>query len=141
MNLEEEILINQFGQDVFNSDRLLERFSKFDEPQKRDHLNGLWLLLSQSKPLDSDISHAMADARLKPTYTPCVVLLKHGIKLGFRKLMDLPANELDKVYRLCLFLFRIAYQRRFQQERNGTTKWWYSDLSTEENVKEALKNR
>ena len=55
--------------------------------------------------------------------------------------MDLPEYELNKAFVLFLLflsLFRIAYQRRYQREKNHQDKWWYWDLSDNEKVNEII---
>jgi len=47
----------------------------------------------------------------------------------------LPENELNKTFTLFLSLFKIAYQRRYQEEKNNPDKWWYWDLSDEKKLK------
>lgn len=42
---------------------------------------------------------------------------------------QLPNNELRKVIILLLSVFKIAYRRRYEQERDNPDKWWYWDLS------------
>ena len=57
---------------------------------------------------------------------------------NLKKIISLPDYELDKTLVLLLHLFKIGYNRRFQQERNNPNKWWYWDLSDDKNVKKIL---
>ena len=141
MSLEEEVAVNQFGQDVCSIESLLQHFSQMSEVIKREYLNDLTNLIWQSKPLEADIEQAITDSVLKNTYTPCVVLRTHGLKIGLNQLVNLPINELEKVYRLMLNLFKEAYQRRFKQEKGNPDKWWYWDLSADKAIEKVLRTK
>ena len=91
-------------------------------------------MILQSKVKVEDVEIAIESSKLKKTYTPCV-LLKKGIKyVNFKRIIDLPENELNKALILFFTLFKIAYQRRFKEEKNTLSKWWYWDLSDEKNI-------
>ncbi|GAB3743414.1 DUF5958 family protein [Spirosoma lituiforme] len=137
MTLEEQVAVNQFGQGVLSVESLLLHFSQMSEARKRHYLTYLSDLIWQSKPVEADIEQAIIDSLLKSTYTPCVVLRTHRLKIGINQLVTLPVNELEKVYRLMLSLFKEAYQRRFQEEGNSG-KWWYWDLSTDDVIERVL---
>lgn len=134
MKLEEEILINKYGQGLILVEQLTERFSLLDLPQKMLFLNDIHFLILQSKPKDEDIEPAIAESKLKPTYTPCVLIKKGVASHNLQKLLELPENELKKVFVLLLSLFKIAYERRFKIEKNNPNKWWYWDLSDNKKV-------
>ncbi|REA62920.1 hypothetical protein DSL64_08390 [Dyadobacter luteus] len=129
MRLEDEIAINQFAQSVRSIDDLLASFSNLEENSKRTVLGFLCNLIWQSKPVDSDVRLAIEGSALKPTFTPCVLLLTHRLVIGLPKVIDLPDSELRKSYILLLHLFKIAYLRRFEEEKGFSEKWWYADLS------------
>jgi len=136
ITLEEEININKFGQKIITKEIILASLLERNLEEKRAFLKQIIFLIQQSKPVDSDIEMAIDDAKLRKTYTPCV-LLKKGVKThNLYRIAALPENELEKACVLFLSLFRIAYQRRYQQEKNDGGKWWYADLSIEENVNE-----
>ena len=124
-----EILINQFGQNLISEDRLLEIFGISTSENKRKILQNMHYLILQSKPLLTDIEKAINLAKLKPTYTPCVILNKGLTYNNFNKIIALPENELLKAFKLFIFLFKVAYKRRYIEEKNNPDKWWYWDLS------------
>ena len=129
MKLEQEILLNQYGQRVANIDQLISLFESFNDKNKRLFLKDLLYLIMQSKPNNDDIETSIKESRLKPSYTPCV-LLKKGIEFyNLERLVGLPDNELKKVFVLLLTLFKIAYNRRFEAEKDHPSKWWYWNLS------------
>jgi hypothetical protein len=140
MKLEEEILINKYGQGLVDSEELRSNFEPLDSEKKRAFLIDLTFLIMQSKANNNDIEAIITDSKLKPTYTPCI-LLKKGIASDIlNKIIALPENELDKVFILFLSAFKIPYQRRFREEKNHPDKWWYWDLSDETKVIEVKKN-
>jgi len=98
-------------------------------------------LIWQSKPIDPDIELAIQDSALKPTFTPCVLLRTHRLVLGLPKVINLPDDELKKVYTLLLNLFKIAYLRRFEHEKGHAGKWWYADLSDKKLVESLLNGK
>ena len=140
MRLQDEILINQYGQGVISHEILVNIFENLAEEEKKVFLGELLNLIIQSKPLDIDIDDAIVQSGLKVSYTPCV-LLKKGISQHIlEKIISLPDNESLKSFILLLSLFKIAYNRRFQKERGNANKWWYWDLSDEQNIDLILKN-
>lgn len=135
MKLEYELLINKFGQDLISKDEVLHVFDQQNDNGKKVFLEGLLQLIQQSKPLDSDINMIIAASKLRPTYTPCVLLQKGITFHNLQKITCLPKNEEMKSLVLLLHTFRIAYQRRFSTERGDVNKWWYWDLSDKDVIK------
>ena len=142
MKIEHEILINQYGQGVVDIEQVISIFREADNGNKRVLLNEIlyWFII-QSKPKEEDIELAIIASKLKPTYTPCVLLKKGVEKHTLDKIIKLPDSEIEKAYILLLNLFKIAYNRRLEQERNNPEKWWYWDLSDNEKVKTILNLR
>lgn len=90
--------------------------------------------IQQSKAKDEDILDAIEMSNLKPTYTPSVMIKKGVTTSNLEKIAELPEKELEKVFVLFLSVFKIAYQRRFLIEKNTPKKWWYWDMSDENNI-------
>jgi len=134
MKREYEILINKYGQELINIEQLLNLYESFDLTSKKLFLNEMLFLILQSKPIEGDIEPAIINSSLKSTYTPCVLLKKGVANHNLEKLINLPENELTKVFVLLLNLFKIAYNRRFVIEKDKPDKWWYWDLSDEINI-------
>jgi hypothetical protein len=132
MNINEQIVINKFGQDLLSIHEILNMFQSKDKEHKKKFLTDLAFLIVQSKPTETDIDNAIELGKLKPTFTPCVKIRK-GIKGHIlQELIDLPDNETEKVLVLFLSLYKIAYQRLLLKEKDSPTKWWYQDLSNDE---------
>lgn len=139
MKIDDEILINQYGQGLISTTFLSNRFNALEINRRRIYLDDLVNLIIQSKVIDNDIEDAIKNSNLKPTFTPCVMLRKGVKSYLLEKLVRLPEKELNKVFVLLLSLFKIAYQRRFNIENYNPDKWWYWDLRDERNIESILK--
>lgn len=129
MILEYKILFNKYGQGIILPEVLVSNFLEANKDEQKVFFDYLLFLISQSKPQHKDIEEAIESSSLRPTYTPCV-LLKKGIDLNnLTRISKLPDNEKLKSFRLLLELFKIAYKRRYESEKNNVNKWWYWDLS------------
>ncbi|PZR23535.1 MAG: hypothetical protein DI539_02720 [Flavobacterium psychrophilum] len=135
LSIKETLLINTFGQDLITTEPLISLFNEFDTEQKRGYLTEIRFLIMQSKPDNNDIEIALRNSLLRPTYTPCVLLRKGVEDYKLKKINDLPEPELEKALIVFLNLFKVAYQRRFNTEKNDPFKWWYWDLSDLDNLK------
>jgi len=139
MKLEYEILVNQYGQDLISIDKLIQLYKKTTEDDKKSFVSGVITLIIQSKPQKEDVEIAISNSGLKDTYTACVLMKKEISQSNLYKISNLPSYELEKVIILFLHLFKIAYRRRFEKEKNNIYKWWYWDLSDNRNL-DRIKN-
>ena len=135
MNIEDEILVNKYGQNLIAVQQLTDKFELLDLLQKKLFLNDILYLIMQSKPRDEDIEFAIKESGLKPTFTPCVLLRKGAANHHLQKIVELPEVELNNTFVLLLSLFKIPYKRRFDIEKNTPNKWWYWDLSDDKIIK------
>lgn len=139
LKFDEAIILNKYGQGLILPDILLNEFLVFGLIEKRNYLKEIISLILQSKPHEEDIQPAIYESKLKPTFTPCVLLSKGVANHHLQKIAELPETELNKALLLLLSLFKLSYQRRFQAEKNNPDKWWYWDLSDERKVEMILK--
>ncbi len=139
MKLEDEILVNKYGQGLVVIEQLTEIFGLLDWTQKKSFLTDILYLIMQSKPKEEDIEPAIKESGLKPTFTPCVLLRKGVANHHLIKIVKLPEVELDKAIVLLLHLFKVAYKRRFIIEKDNPDKWWYWDLSDNKKVEMVIK--
>lgn len=131
MNINEQIVINKFGQDLLSFPDVLNIFQSKVKENKKIFLTDLSFLIIQSKASERDIDSAIELGNLKPTFTPCVKIRK-GIKRNvLQEIIDLPDNETEKVLVLFLSLYKIAYKRLLKKEKDNPYKWWYQDLSND----------
>jgi hypothetical protein len=117
MKLEQELLFNQFAQGLLEDSELVLQFESLNIENKRKILREIENLITQSKCIFDDIKEAIVKSKLKPTFTPCIMIqrgLNHG---NFQKIINLPENELTKVFNLFIYLFREGYNRRYFIEK------------------------
>lgn len=138
MKIQDEILINKFGQGLILLDSINLMFEEFIIEQKKVFLNEIINLISQSKPIKEDIELAIIESKLKQTFTPCVILKKGIESHNLKIILSLPEQEFNKSFVLLLNLFKIAYNRRFKIEKNNPYKWWYWDLKDENVLKKIV---
>lgn len=139
MELENVILVNKYGQSVVDIEDLILIFNTFSHEEKKKYLYDLLFFILQAKAQDEDIEPAIENSKLRRTYTPCVIIQKGVGTHNLKRLLNLPENELNKSLILLLSLFKIAYMKRFETEKNDFYKWWYWDLSKDENIEAILK--
>jgi transcription initiation factor IIE alpha subunit len=139
VEIENEILVNKYVQSVVDVEDLIIIFNSFSLDNKKKYLNDLLFFILQSKAQDEDIEPAIEKSKLRRTYTPCVIIQKGVGTHNLKRLLNLPENELNKSLILLLNLFKIAYMKRFETEKKDTYKWWYWDLSDDENIETILK--
>ena len=138
MKLEDQILVNRFGQGLIAIDQLTTGFRLLELMTKKKFLNELLFLIMQSKPEEGDIEPAIIKSDLKSTFTPCVLLKKGVANHNLKKIINLPEYELTKAFVLLLNLFKVAYERRFINEKDNPHKWWYWDLSDHEKLEKVM---
>ena len=139
MNIKYEIFINQIIQGIKSFNEGVNWFEMFDDKIKLDILRGLNYMMLQSGAQDSDVDLAIFESKLKPTYTPCVLLKKGRLNDQSWKILNLPASEYRKSFILFLIIFKIADERRRNLLCKGNcSHWWHKDLSDKKVVDEIL---
>ncbi len=129
LRIENAILLNQYAQGLIDSDIIVDYFLKLDIFDKRNYLNEIKALIFQNKSIKSDVPTAIIESNLKPTFTPCVLILKGELNIQLRKIINMPEQEMKKSLLLILGLFKVSYLRNFSLEKDNPNKWWYWDLS------------
>lgn len=133
-NINNDIIINQFGQNLSTITEVINYYNSLDEFNKEDFINKLLYFIIQLKPNNEMINDAIKFSGLKETFTPSV-LIKKGVDFNnLNKITNLPANEFQKSLSLLLSLYFIAYQKEYSSEHFIPNKWWLSDLSNIENL-------
>jgi hypothetical protein len=121
--------MNQFRQGVVSWNDALTWFRENSIEKKESVLSTLVYLLIQSHPIKSDVEKAMLLGDLKATKTPCVMMHKSLNLSNLQKLPGLPVAEQETCFKLLMYVWRFAEERRIDTE-----KWWHSDLGDEANV-------
>jgi Family of unknown function (DUF5958) len=87
-------------------------------------------MIFQAGTREEDVYLAIAKSKLRPTYTPCVLLSKGRLKEQMAKLLKLPPSESIKTFFLLISLLAIADARRYSKYcQDGCSHWWHRDLS------------
>ncbi len=129
MNIDHAILINQMAQGIVEIDEGEQWFSAHDLESKRGMLREVNVMILQAHPTPDDAISAIAASGLNDTLTPCVLLLKPGIKVQLAKLANLPEPELANVLKLLVGLLGVADKRRRETKPVDTVNhWWHRDL-------------
>jgi len=130
MNLSDEIAINQIQQELISQQDAKNWFLSFPTEAQQDILQRLSYMTIQAGAQEKDVSLAIAKSKLRPTYTPCVLLSKGRLKEQMAKLLKLPASEFIKAFFLLISLLAIADARRYSKYcQDGCNHWWHRDLS------------
>jgi Family of unknown function (DUF5958) len=133
--MDESILLNQLAQGVVSISEGAAWFEALDEGNKRRLLRGLNVFILQASPRQEDAVVAIAEAGLKPSITPCVLITKPNLKVQLAKLAALPTSELPRVFRLLTRLLAVADKRRRRDKPlDLENHWWHRDLSDPEVV-------
>jgi hypothetical protein len=125
-----EITINQIQQELISQEDARNWFLSFPTEGKQDILQRLSYMTIQAGAREEDVSLAIVKSKLRPTYTPCVLLSKGRLKEQMAKLLKLPSSESIKTFFLLISLLAIADARRYSKDcQDGCSHWWHRDLS------------
>lgn len=129
MPLDDDAFINQLAQQVVDLEEGLRWFAGLDAGSQMRVLQKTWIFAAQAGAHEHDVDAAIVRARLKPTFTPCVLVKKGSLKVQVTKIVGLPAAEREKSFRLLLALFQIADERRrLTSCLGGCTHWWHAAI-------------
>ncbi len=139
MNLRDEVLLNQIAQGVRPVQEGNAWFAALPGDRRLEILRWLANMATHAGARMGDAEAAIRDAGLKPTATPSVLLSKDNLPVQLAKIVNLPADEQPKAFRLLTALFRVAdARRRAVQCAGGCSHWWHRDLSDGGVVEELL---
>ena len=137
MNLADEITINQIKQELISQEDAKNWFLSFPTEYQQEILQRLSYMTLQAGAREEDVSLAIAKSKLRPTYTPCVLLSRGRLKEQMAKLLKLPPSEFIKTFFLLMSLLAIADARRYGKYcQDGCSHWWHRDLSDRKVVDE-----
>ena len=130
MTIDERILLNQLAQglvDLSEGDRW---FAQLSDEKKRAVLREINFMIANAGLRNDDVPNAISKSKLKPTFTPCVVLKSGNVSVQLAKITSLPEAELFKAFRLLVALFGICDSRRREERPLDTLNhWWHRDLN------------
>ncbi|MGL5058729.1 MAG: DUF5958 family protein [Microcoleus sp.] len=130
MNLTDEITLNRIQQELISPEDAKNWFLSFPTEYQQEILQRLCYMAIQARARDEDVSLAVIKSKLRPTYTPCVLLSKGRLKEQMAKVLKLPPSEFLKSFVLLVNLLAIADARRYSKDcQDGCSHWWHRDLS------------
>lgn len=123
-----EIKINLAAQGFIDDHQIVEWFRLLSQDAKKIALNNLLYSAMQSHPTKEEVELAISKSKLKPTFTPCVILRSAAIpEKSFHKIINLPEDEQEKSFRLLFSLFALADKRRRETHCiNGCSHEWHN---------------
>ena len=124
---EHELQINKIAQGLIDVQSGVEWFVSKSEENQKEILRSFQLILRQSHPRTNEISEGIKLSGLKPTYTPCVIMLKKTFAEACNNIQSLPHKENLKSFTLWLSIFSLADSRRRATDcKNGCTHEWHN---------------
>ncbi|GLS25727.1 DUF5958 family protein [Marinibactrum halimedae] len=148
MDIKTDIYLNQISQGVKPLNEAVEWFISAKEIQI-EVLRRLIYFILQSGALGKDVESAISNSGLKPTFTPCQLLLKvfreepNGnimLSQSLSNIANLPESEREKSFKLLLAMFSIADKRKREKGLQPEKYWWHKDLSDVGVVEKILAN-
>lgn len=99
-------------------------------PEKQlEVLREIAVYIQQAGARETDVPEAIEKARIKKTYTPCVILQNGRLKMQLAKVLNLPTVEYPKTFSLLISLLSIADERRRNNQcKDGCSHWWHQPL-------------
>jgi len=105
-------MVNRFAQGMISENELLAWYDRLDTAGKRELFSALRAAVHQSHPRPHEVQQGIQRARLKPTFTPCVLLLRFPFGIAVAKILQLPEDEWRKSLRALAHIFALADERR-----------------------------
>jgi hypothetical protein len=99
-------------------------------PEKQlEVLREISVYIQQAGAREADVPEAIEKAKIKKTFTPCVILQNGRLKMQLSKVLNLPTAEYTKAFLLLLSLLSIADKRRRNNQcKDGCSHWWHQPL-------------
>jgi len=132
----DSLYLNRVAQNVIPLDDAIRAFGELDASSRAEAMSCLYVMAHQSHPSPEEVSLAIAQSGLKPTYTPCRMLSAGPVEHQLSRIAKLPDYELDKAFLLLVAVFRIADNRRRNNCGDECHHWWHQDLSCDSVVDE-----
>jgi Family of unknown function (DUF5958) len=122
-----ELQLNKIAQGFVSLKDGIDWFDASDLNTKKNILQSLSVILTQSHPTSDDVENGIKQSELKRTYTPCVLMAEKPFGEAVSKVRNLPENEWRKTFVLWLSIFSIADKRRRETTcSDGCTHEWHN---------------
>jgi hypothetical protein len=137
--LENEILLNQIAQGVRPLEDGLKLLAEISPMTRKELWSLLGMMVTQAHPTLEDVEEAIKSSNLKPSFTPCVLMLKDQRPHQVQRITQLPENEAEKSFRLLIAVFAIADRRRRSSCPKDCCHGWHRDFGDPSILKEIRK--
>lgn len=122
-----DLILNAAAQNLIDRDDAAIWFGQRNSQIQNNILCRLAYLCLQAHPVPQEIDAAIDESKLKPTFTPCVLMRSHTISVAIRIITDLPNSENIKSFRLLISLLAISDRRRREAECvDGCSHEWHN---------------
>lgn len=121
------LTINRAAQNLMPFEETQAWFALLGVNEQRKVLDRLRYFVIQSHPTKEEAAQAIQQSGLRKTFTPCVLIMRFEMVEALGRIVQLPADEQAKSFRLLLKVFAIADERRrLTQCVNGCTHEWHN---------------
>lgn len=122
-----ELQLNKIAQGFLSLKDGIDWFDASDLNTKKDILQSLSIILTQSHPTVDEVENGISRSELKRTYTPCVLLAEKPFGEAVARTINLPDNEWRKAFIFWIKILSIADKRRRETECiDGCTHGWHN---------------
>ena len=138
--LENEILLNQIAQGVRSLEDGLKLLAEIPPVTRKELWSSLRMMVQQAHPALDDVEEAIKLSNLKPSFTPCVLMLKDQRPHQVQRITQLPENEAEKSFMLLIAVFAITDRRRRSSCPKDCCHGWHRDFG-DPSILEVIRKR
>lgn len=122
-----ELTLNRIAQKQLTLEEGVEWFRTLSSDGRANAIERLRFFCHQSHPTDAEKAQAIELSGLRATHTPCVLLLKFSLGEALLKIVGLPEQEHERVFRLIVAVLTVADTRRRRTEcKGGCYHGWHN---------------
>jgi hypothetical protein len=125
---ERRILLNQVARSMQPFEAIQRELSGLSDDERLAWIDDLIVAVDQSHPTPQDVEASIVTSGMKPTFTPCVLLVTKPLRQALAAIRALPPNETEKAFRLMTALLGISDGHRRIACGSQCHHWWHKDL-------------
>ena len=119
--------INELAQGIKPWDEGIVWFENANAEERDQIMRAMDLCIFQSHPTTEEIEQGIAKSHLKPTYSPCIVVVKKHFNEARQKILGMRGIDQMRAFQLFLAIFSVADQRRRETEcTKGCSHEWHN---------------
>ncbi|MFI0716412.1 DUF5958 family protein [Streptomyces inhibens] len=123
-----ERIINEIAQGLISLEEGVKWFSSLEEADKKEVLHEIVRYAMQAHITTQDGREGVAKSGVKPTMTPAVLIAREPIVERMGTIINLPAAENTKAFRVLISAFSVADTRRRETECRGACSHEWHNL-------------